>query len=131
MKKLFPDLHIVINGGILDLPQAKVMLEHVDGVMLGRLAYQNPYLLAEVDRLIYGQNTEVLSREDIINKILPYIENHLHNGGKLSHVSKHILGLFHAQMGGKKWRQILSQNAHLPNAGTEVIQEALNAIRGL
>ncbi len=125
IKKQFPDLEIIINGGINTLEECDEHLKYVDGVMIGREAYQNPYLLSEVDSRYYGSTHSVPSRLEIINSMIPYIEKHLAAGGKLGQVSRHLLGLFQAQPGAKYWRRYISENAHHQGAGIEVINEAL------
>lgn len=109
LKKDFPQLEIVINGGITTLEQSKTLLENVDGVMLGREVYQNPYLLAEVDNVLFGDNSPILSREDVVNALLPYISSQLqHPEMRLNSISRHILGLFHGEYGARLWRRFLS-----------------------
>jgi len=127
IKQAFPDANLGINGGITTLEQAREHLLHVDAVMIGRAAYHNPYLLAQVDNNFYHKNHSVPSRSDIIEALLPYVAAHIGNNGKLNHITRHILGLFQGQPGAKKWRQTISQQAHLPGAGIEVLQQALMA----
>jgi len=124
LKKDFPHLNIVLNGGISEIAHIKEALEHTDGVMIGREAYKNPYLFAEIEKEVFGNSTP-LSRDEVVDKMLPYIENHLKQGLPLKDISRHILGLYHGCKGGKKWRQILSEEAYGDNAGVEVIKEAL------
>ena len=124
IKKDFPELEIIINGGITSLEQAEGHLQHVDGVMIGREAYHNPYILADVDTRFYGKENPTSSREDVIARMLPYIEKELASGTRLQHISRHILGLFHGQPRGKLWRRFLSENAHKTNAGIQVVQDA-------
>lgn len=128
VKQDFPDLEIIINGGITDLSQSKQHLEHVDGVMIGREAYQNPYFLADVDAQLYGSENRPQSREAVALAMMPYIDQHIAAGGKLNHISRHMLGLFHAQPGGRIWRRYISENANQPGATSEVIADALNAM---
>jgi len=128
LKREFPDLEILINGGIEDLHSAHAHLPQVDGVMLGRAAYKNPYLLADVDRLFYADTRPALTRHEVVEALLPYVDERLHAGDALPTITRHILGLFHAQPGGRRWRQILSQRAHKTGAGCEVIRAALAEI---
>ena len=130
VKKAFPQLDVMINGGI---PSPQAGLVHLDkyqelpalnGVMLGRAIYEQPYLLTEVDRLYYGDSRPVLSREAVLEHLYPYIEAHLAQGGRLNHISRHMMGLFHALPGGRLWRRYLSENAFKPGAGIEVMQQA-------
>lgn len=125
LKKDFPNLHIGINGGIKTLDEMQGHLAHVDSVMVGREAYQNPYLLAEVDAALYGMDTAMPSRRAVVEAMLPYIEAELAAGARLNHISRHMLGLFNGQTGGRRWRRYLSENAHKPGAGLEVMEEAL------
>ncbi|ROQ30536.1 tRNA dihydrouridine(20/20a) synthase DusA [Gallaecimonas pentaromativorans] len=125
LKKDFPNLHIGINGGIKTLDEMQGHLEHVDSVMVGREAYQNPYLLAEVDAALYGMDTAMPSRRAVVEAMFPYIEAELAAGARLNHISRHMLGLFNGQTGGRRWRRYLSENAHKPGAGLEVMEEAL------
>jgi tRNA-dihydrouridine synthase A len=128
LKQDYPQLSISINGGVTSLEQAKQHLSRLDGVMVGREAYQNPYLLADVDRQLCGLNTQAPSREQVIEKMLPYIEAHLAAGGRLNHISRHIIGLFQGLPGSRAWRRHLSENAHKPNAGTEVVLQAFKLV---
>ncbi len=129
IKRDFPHLEIIINGGITSLEQSQEHLNYVDGVMIGREAYQNPYLLASVDRLFYGDSTHPGSREEVAMSMIDYIDRHLEKGGKLNHITRHILGLFYSQPGGRLWRRYLSEHATQPGAGSDVVRSALDAIR--
>jgi len=135
LKAEFPNLPIALNGGLTDLQEAKSHLSEwkelpaVDGVMLGRAVYEQPYLLAEVDRIFYDDNHPIPSRFEVVEQMLPYIENHLQQGGKLIHITRHMLGLFHGLPGGRMWRRYLSQNAHKADAGVETVIEALNIVK--
>jgi tRNA-dihydrouridine synthase A len=106
-----PDLHVTINGGIETMDAAATHLEHVDGVMLGRAAYQNPYVLAEVDQRFYGDAQPVRTRHEIIAALLPYIEREVAAGTHLIGITRHILGLFNGLPGARAWRRYLSENA--------------------
>lgn len=125
-----PDLEIIINGGIKDYDEIDAHLKKVDGVMLGREAYQHPWILSEVDSRYYPSKSglSVIKREEVVNKLLPYIESELIKGQKLSYITRHILGLFHGQKGGKQFRRYLSENAHKPNSGPEVLESALSMV---
>jgi tRNA-dihydrouridine synthase A len=125
LKRDFPDLDIIINGGIADLNQAEALLQQVDGVMLGREAYYNPYLLAEVDRRFYGTDTPTPGRVEVIERLIPFIESELAKGNRLNSVVRHILGLFHGEPGARAWRRHLSENAAKPGAGLAVVDDAL------
>lgn len=129
LKQDFKALEIIINGGITSLEQAEEHLKHVDGVMIGREAYHNPYILADVDQRFFGSDNNVPSRIDVINALIPYIEQELAKGTRLQHISRHILGLFHAQPNGKLWRRHLSENAYKKDAGIEVVRAALALVQ--
>ncbi|MDW6002054.1 tRNA dihydrouridine(20/20a) synthase DusA [Vibrio mangrovi] len=125
IKRDFPHLVIAVNGGIKSLEESKVHLEHLDGVMIGREAYQNPYLLAEVDQQIFGLDTPVKKRTQVVEEMYPYIESQLSKGAYLGHISRHMIGLFQNMPGARQWRRYISENAHKKGAGIEVIQAAL------
>ena len=125
LKRDFPALEIVINGGITTLEQASLMLEQVDGVMVGREVYQNPYILAGVDNLLYGDITDPVSRQDIVRSLIPYIQEQLRLGLRLNNVSRHILGLFHGEPGARGWRRYISENVSKVGADETVILRAL------
>lgn len=125
VKKDYPHLHIDINGGIKDLDEATRHLEHIDGVMLGRAVYHNPYLLAEADKKIFGKAEPVLSRHEVIETMLPYIEKRMSEGRPLKSITRHLLGVFQGVPGARRWRRHLSENAHLPGAGIHTLKEAL------
>lgn len=128
LKRDFPALTIVINGGITDLDQVDAHLARVDGVMLGRAAYQNPYLLAEVDRRFFGDTRPPLSRHQVVEALLPYVEQQLAQGVHLSAITRHILGLFQGLPGARAWRRHLSEHTHRRGAGVEVLQVALRKV---
>ncbi|BBB29090.1 tRNA-dihydrouridine synthase A [Neptunomonas japonica JAMM 1380] len=129
LKQAFPELEIIINGGIKTLDDSQEHLKYVDGVMMGREAYQNPYILAEVDNALYGTNQQTMSRIEAIEAYLPYIEEQLRQDVYLNHISRHILGIFHGMPGGKQFRRLISEQAHKRGAGIEVIQQALAKIK--
>lgn len=128
LKRDFPELEIIINGGIKTIGESLTHLEHVDGVMLGREAYQNPWILADVDSMIYSSKEHSFSRHDVIRNMFPYIEQQLSDGQKLSYITRHILGLFHGQPGGKRFRRYLSENAHKPEASLQTLESALECV---
>ena len=101
------------------------MLNKVDGVMLGREAYQNPYILHGVDHLVFGEKQKDKSRVEYLQEYFPYIEEELKNGTPLKHITRHLLGLFKGQKGGKQYRRYLSENAHHQNAGLNVLKDAI------
>ena len=130
LKSDFPELEIVINGGILDLCSAKRHLEFVDGVMIGRAAYQDPYLLSQVDRLFFSEVADVPSRKDLVEAYKPYIEACLDKGVRLSSLSRHMMGLYRGQPRGKAWRKYLSDFSRMPASNVSVIDGALEQVCG-
>ena len=128
LKAARPDLTIIINGGIASLDDCAGHLAHVDGVMLGRAAYQMPWILSDVDQRFFGKDTSLDNRIDAVRRFYPYIEGELARGVFLSRMTRHMLGLFHAQPGGRLWRRHLSENTHKPGAGIEVIEAALDQV---
>ena len=125
LKTDFPHLFIEINGGIIELDQAADCLHYVDGVMIGRAAYDNPYLFATVDRDFYQQNTSIRDRIEIVEAMLPYIDYWLSRGVRLNSITRHMLQIFAKQPGTKAWKRYLSQNVCLPNASSLTIKQAL------
>ena len=130
LKRARPDLTIVINGGITSLDQCEEHLRHVDGVMLGRSAYQEPYLLAEVGARFFGSAEPQIERAEAIARLIPYVERHLEHGGKLSNVTRHILGLYHGRPRGRLFRRVLGEGAVKPGAGIELLREAVAIVEG-
>ncbi|MGI9286169.1 MAG: tRNA dihydrouridine(20/20a) synthase DusA [Pseudomonadales bacterium] len=124
MKTLFPELEIVINGGIATLDAATQHLVHVDGVMLGRTAYYDPYLLADVDNQMFDTANERPSREQVFAAYLNYVEQQLRAGTALKHTAKHVLGLFHGQPGARRFRRHISENVHKDNASIQILEDA-------
>lgn len=121
LKRDLPALTIVLNGGIGSLDECREHLQHVDGVMLGRAAYQNPWLLADVDQTLFGEVGPVTSRDQVIDLLLPYLEQQLTRGIPLKHITRHLLGLYQGQAGARQFRRHISEHAHRPGAGTEVL----------
>ena len=128
VKQAFPNLEIIINGGITTLEETKQHLSRVDGVMLGREAYQNPFIMHEVDSALFGQEIDNRSRLNYLEAYLPYIEGQLKQGLPLQHMSRHILGLFKGEKGGKQYRRHISENSHLKDAGLDVILDAMKLV---
>ena len=129
IKETFPELEIIINGGIKTLEECEEHLKYVDGVMIGREAYHNPYMLIDVDQQFYQDAHDKPSRDDVVNSIFPYIEQHLKSGGKLGQVTRHILGLFQSKPGSRYFRRVISEQGHKRGAGIEVLENALAAMR--
>jgi tRNA-dihydrouridine synthase A len=127
LKRDFPELEIVLNGGIDDLGSVAEALARTDGVMIGRRAYHDPYFLAELEHEFLS-GAPLPDRRDIVEEMLPYIERELMGGQRLNRITRHMLGLFANQPGARAWRRYLSENAHQPGAGPEVLKRALDAI---
>jgi len=122
LKKDFPDLEIIINGGFINMTEIMTQLSHVDGVMIGRAAYQNPYLLADADRVIFNDNVVPRTRNEIMDEFKIYIKKQLALGVPLNAMTRHILGLYQGQPGARTFRRNISENAHKPGAGIEILQ---------
>lgn len=139
LKAVRPDLTIVINGGIGTLDEAAGLLAAsttfsraaIDGVMLGRAAYQTPYLLADVDRRLFGDGAAPPSRADVLARLVPYCERHIAGGGRLSNITRHILGLYHGQPRGRLFRRYLSEHASRPDASVDVLLEAAELVQSV
>jgi len=129
IKRDFPNLEIVLNGGIKSLAEAEGQLRHVDGVMIGREAYQNPYMLAGIDTRIFGDPGPPPSREAVLESYQSYLELELERGTRLAHLTRHLLGLFQGQAGARRWRRILSVPADREGGQTRVIARGLQALR--
>lgn len=125
LKTEFPDMSIVINGGLRSLEEARAQLVQVDGVMIGREAYENPAMLAQVDSLIFGDEAPPISRAQALRAFLPYVERERAAGTPLPHITRHILGIYRGEPGGKLFRRHLSEQGRRPGAGPELIEEAL------
>ncbi|MEZ5492095.1 MAG: tRNA dihydrouridine(20/20a) synthase DusA [Gammaproteobacteria bacterium] len=128
MKETFPHLEIIINGGITSLDEGLNLFTRMDGVMVGREAYSNPYLLHQVDSLYYGEEEKPLPRLDYLSLYLPYVERELARGTPLHHMTRHILGLFKGTRGGKAFRRYLSENAFRQDAGIDVLHTAMSFV---
>lgn len=128
LKQDFPDLEIIINGGIKSIETAKEQLNILDGVMIGREAYQNPWILAEVDRVIFYDNHPIANRHEIIERLMPFVQKEFECGTPLNRITRHILGLFQNQPGAKAWRRHISENSHRENALPELITQAAKLV---
>jgi tRNA-dihydrouridine synthase A len=128
IKQDFPDLSIILNGGIKTLTQIDEQLPYVDGIMIGREAYSNPYFLSEIHDKYYREVGKSLARQEVIYRFIPYVEQQLKNNIKLSSITRHILGLYQGQPGARKWRRYISEHAHKPKAEVNIIQEALHYV---
>ncbi len=130
LKQAFPALEFVINGGIDSVQQSRKLLQQVDGVMLGRAAYQNPACLEQVDTLLFDSEEPSSSQREVVEKMLPYIENELGTGCRLNHITRHMTGLFQGTPGARRYRRYLSEHATLPGAGPEVLLAAVAELQG-
>ncbi|WP_256488886.1 tRNA dihydrouridine(20/20a) synthase DusA [Dyella lutea] len=127
LKREFAGLTVVINGGITTVPQVREHLQFVDGVMLGRAAYHDPFLLAELESSLYGE--PLPTREAVLNHLRPYVEAELARGTALKHITRHLLGLYQGQPGARTFRRVLSEGAHRPGAGWSLLEEAMDPVR--
>ena len=125
VKDVFPELEIVVNGGIEKLTDCETHLTRVDGVMLGRAAYRQPWLLADVDSTLFQADPTDRKRAEVIHAMLPYIEEQLSDGARLHHLTRHMLGLFNGKPGARNFRRFLSENANRPGADGKVLLQAL------
>ncbi|MFC4822104.1 tRNA dihydrouridine(20/20a) synthase DusA [Dokdonella ginsengisoli] len=128
LKREHPQLSVVINGGIAQVSQVHEHLRHVDGVMLGRTAYHEPYRLAELEHALFG--TPLPDRDDVLRRLRPYVEAHLARGDRLQHISRHVLGLYQGLPGARAFRRVLSEEAHRAHAGWDVVERAIDARSG-
>jgi tRNA-dihydrouridine synthase A len=123
LKREFPQLVVVINGGITAVDDVRAHLAQVDGVMLGRAAYHDPYLLAQIEAALHGE--PLPQREDVLRHMRPYVEAELARGTALKHISRHLLGLYQGEPGARAFRRTISEGAHLPGAGWALIEQAM------
>jgi len=130
LKARRPDLKIIINGGIASLQEAAPHLAQVDGVMLGRAAYADPYLMAEVDGALYGADAPPPSRADVLDAFMGYVARQLARGVRLNSMTRHILGLYHGQKRARMFRRHIAETAHLDGAGIEVLEQARDIVLG-
>lgn len=128
LKRSHPQLEIVLNGGIRTISAASRHLIEVDGVMLGREAYYNPYVLATVDRDLFGSDAPIPDRADVVDRYLEYVEEELESGTPLTAMTRHLLGLYHGQTGARTFRRIISESPRRKAVGTDLVREALAAV---
>jgi tRNA-dihydrouridine synthase A len=128
LKQQFPNLHISLNGGVKTLDDVQLHLNYLDGVMIGREVYSNPYILAEVDKRFYQDDSIIKTRAEVVMAMLPYVEQQIAQGARPWHVARHMLGLFQGQPGGRIWRRYLSQNGTKANVGVELLTDALDVL---
>ncbi|SMF57866.1 tRNA-U16,U17-dihydrouridine synthase [Alteromonadaceae bacterium Bs31] len=124
LKQQFPHLTIIINGGITSLEQSKILLQDLDGVMIGREAYNNPYFLAQVDSEIYGDEHPLASRKEVLEKFTDYCQKEIEKGNRLHHMSRHMLGLFHGEYGARIFRRYITEHANKPDATAQILLDA-------
>jgi tRNA-dihydrouridine synthase A len=130
LKAAHSELEIVINGGITSLDAAEAHLGKVDGAALGRAAYQNPYLLADADRRLFGEAGDPPSRRMVIEALIPYTERHLRSGGRLNNIARHILGLYHGRPRARAFRRHIAEQAPRAGASAAVLLEAMRIAEG-
>ncbi|MEP2653991.1 MAG: tRNA dihydrouridine(20/20a) synthase DusA [Paraglaciecola sp.] len=128
LKQEFPELHIGINGGVKSLADSAEHLKHIDSVMIGREVYSNPFILAEVDRLFYQDEAPAKTRFEVVQAMLPYVEQQITEGARPWHIARHMLGLFQGQPGGRIWRRYLSENGTKAGVGIELLTDALDVL---
>ena len=128
LKKDFPNEEIIINGGITTTDEIKLHLNQTDGVMIGRAAYHTPYLLADIEREIF-KNNNIPSRQEIIEKLIPYIKEETKKGTRLNQIMRHTLGLFHGQSGASFWKRYLSENMCVRDADIQKIDHIMDKIK--
>ena len=128
LKKDFPDDEIIINGGITDVDQVKQHLKKTDGVMIGRSAYHTPYILADIEKEIFN-NENILSRQEVIEKLIPYVKDEIKKGTRLNQIMRHTLGLFHGQSGASHWKRYLSENMCVRDADVKKIDHIMDKIK--
>lgn len=125
LKQTYPQLTIVLNGGIATLDEAEMHLASVDGVMLGRTAYRHPYILAEADRRLFASSASAVSRTEALDALVPYVERHLKGGGRLNNIARHVLGLYHGRPHARRFRRYLSTHAVKDGSGADILRQAV------
>jgi len=128
IKREFSEQHVSINGGIKSLNEVAEHLRHVDGAMVGREAYANPYVMADVDRRFFGDVRNIESRHQILQNYVPYVERQLAKGRRLHQMAKHLVGLFQGQPGARAYRRTISENAHKKGADVSVLEKAADCV---
>ncbi len=128
LKKDFKDLEIIINGGITTIEQVKKNLKKTDGVMMGRSIYHSPYLLADIEKEIFN-NENILSRQEVIEKLIPYVKQEIKKGTRMNQIMRHTLGLFHGQTGSSFWKRYLSENMCVRDADIKKIDHIMDKVK--
>ena len=131
LKAMRPELEIVINGGIARIDECREHLQQVDGVMIGREAYSNPFMLVDVDSALHGDAGPTATRAEVIEALLPYVASELERGTQLHHITRHILGLYQGVPGARRFRRHLSENAYKKGAGITVLEDAVAMVEQL
>ena len=129
LKAELPHLAVEINGGFKDLDAAEEQLAHTDGVMIGRAANDDPWIFADADRRVFGADNPAQTRAEVVRSLLPYAEALVARGERLHRLSRHLLGLYHGVRGGRLWRRTLSEGGNRPDAGPELLLEALRLVQ--
>jgi tRNA-dihydrouridine synthase A len=130
LKAALPGVPVIVNGGIASLAEAKEHLNHVDGVMLGRAAYQEPWRLLSVDPELFGEDASHATMKDVLEAMMPYIEQQLAQGTRLHSITRHLVGAFHGVPGARAFRRHLAENGVRPGAGTAVLRDAMALVEG-
>ena len=130
LKKEHPELEVILNGGISTVEQVRSHLEHFDGVMLGRAAYHDPWMLARLQGELFGRQG-LSGREQVVHAMSDYLEREVASGTPVKHVSRHMLGLFQGMPGAKRWRRYISENAHLDPSNARLLEEALSHLQAV
>jgi tRNA-dihydrouridine synthase A len=128
LKKDYPQLHLSLNGGVKTMTDSIAHLAHVDGIMIGREAYSNPFMLSEVDEVVYGDTVFTQSRHDVVRSMYEYIEKEMQQGANFWHIARHMLGIFQGQPGARGFRRHLSENGHGKQADLSVMDKALSFV---
>lgn len=128
LKQDFPELEIILNGGIGSIGECKTHLQQLDGTMMGREAYSNPYVMARVDSELYGEDSTPRSRDQVLADYMLYVEKNIENGTRLNHMTRHVVGLFHGEPRSRLFRRHISQNAHIEGSGVEILAQAYSAM---
>ena len=128
LKEDFKDLEIVINGGITSVDQIKNHLNKTDGVMIGRSVYHSPYLLADIENEIFN-NQKIPSRQEVIEKLVPYVKEEIKKGTRMNQIMRHTLGLFHGQAGSSFWKRYLSENMCVRDADVKKIDHIMDKVK--
>ena len=128
LKQAFPALEVIVNGGVTTAAEVRAQLGRVDGVMIGREAYRNPWLMAELDRMVYGETAVASSRARVVAAYLPYVAHELERGARMHHLTRHLLGLYHGEPGAARWRRELTPQSADAGAEADVLERALAAM---